>query len=124
VTAVSSIIILFFYFLPELAVKLLFSAKYLPISGYLAMFGFSMMLSALANVFANYFVAIHDKIFIYPFAVLTILQVIGFTFFHASITQIIYNLLITSALLFISMAIVYSKNKGYMGLMHEDPIIN
>ncbi len=107
VFGISIIILLFYYFLPEFTVTLLFSAKYLPIAGYLGVFGLSMMLGALASVFIYYFMAIHAKKFIYPFGIVTLVQIISIMLWHQSIFVITLDLLFTSLLLLLTMAVTY-----------------
>ncbi len=107
---VSAVVITFFYMVPDFAVKLLFGADYLEIAPYLGIFGLTMLLGSLSKIFVSYFMARHQSNFIYPFAVLTLAQIILIMWFHSSIDQIVKNLLITNIGLFISMVIIHLYN--------------
>lgn len=109
VGVISAVILLFFYSLPNFTVSLLFSSKYLPIARYLWLIGLSMMFGALGAVLANYLMAIHNKKFIYPFAFSTILQVIALSLYHKSILMIVWDLLVTSFIFFVTMIYVYLR---------------
>ena len=108
ITAITSgFILLLFAILPELAIKMLFGAKYLSVAPYLKWFGLAMLLSALSLVLVNYFMAIHKKNYLYPFTVIVALQLILIAFFHSTIFQITMAILASSSLMLITMMIIY-----------------
>jgi O-antigen/teichoic acid export membrane protein len=110
---VSAIILMFFVFLPEVTVRTMFGPEYLEISRYLGLFGAIMLLGSLSKVFINYFLATHELKFVYPFGIVSVLQIVFIVIYHNSTPQIIAVLLATNVLLLISMIATYlfSSNK-------------
>jgi hypothetical protein len=96
-----------FFLLPELIVTSLLGAKYLPIASSLGTFGIAMTASALAKVFVYFFLATEKINFLYPFTLLTFVQIGLILFFHSNIGQITNALLITSLLLLVCLTLTY-----------------
>lgn len=114
--AISVLVLIFFTIFPEFAIRMLFGVKYLEVAPYLGWFGLAMVFYSLASVFVNYFMAVHARKFIYPFAAAIILQIILIILFHHDILAITMSVLAASTLMLVSMAGVYlaggRKNKN------------
>lgn len=107
VVVLSAIILAIYYFAPTVSIKLLFGSSYLAIKPYLFLFGFTMFMYSLANVFVYYFLATQrTMIFILPifFSILLITLLI---IFHASIWQVVWVQVFTNTLFFLSTLIFY-----------------
>jgi O-antigen/teichoic acid export membrane protein len=107
VAGTSAIAAVLFFIAPELIIKILFGSTYLLVAPYLGLFGSAMLMGAISLVFIHYFIAVHSKIFIYPFTLATLVLILLISFFHTSIRQIAYMQLIANALLLASMAFVF-----------------
>jgi len=105
--AMSGFVLLLFAVMPGIAVKILFGAKYLMIASYLGWFGLAMFFNVLSQVLISYFMAIHIKKYLYPLALIVILQLVFVIFFHNTILQITMAMLASSFLMLLAMIIVY-----------------
>ncbi len=91
------------YFLfPVFVTKLVFGSKFLASSSLLGIIGIAMTFFALDNVLLFYNLSIHNYDFIKMLVFCTILQVVLILFFHKSLPQIVYVLILSSILLFVS----------------------
>jgi O-antigen/teichoic acid export membrane protein len=114
ITAVTSAAVLILLMLfPEQMIKILLGVKYIPIAKYLPLFGLAMTFAALSKVFIYYFMAAHNKIYIWVFGLLTALQVALIMLFHEDIFQISRTIFGTSIALFVTLGILYfTANKN------------
>lgn len=118
IAAISIVILILFLALPELIVTILFGSKYLMVAPYLGLFGLVMLCVALSRALVNYFMAVHNNRFIYPFGILAVVQIVLIVLFHQNILQIIYSLLASSVLLLVSLAIIYLTQAKKSKLVH------
>lgn len=107
VTVVSILVLALFTVFPEFVIKMLFGVKYLSVAPYLGWFGLAMVFYTLATLFVNYFMAAHEKKFVYPFACTVFLQVVLIVLFHQNILAITMSMLAASFLMLVSMVVVY-----------------
>ncbi|MBI4743237.1 MAG: oligosaccharide flippase family protein [Actinobacteria bacterium] len=96
-----SVVIAYFLF-PVLVIKFIFGSKFLAGSGLLGIIGIAMTFFALDNVLLSYNLSIHNYEFIKMLVFCTILQVVLILFFHKSLSQVVYVLILSSILLFVS----------------------
>ena len=100
-TVVGGLIILGIYVVaPGTVIKILYGAKYVASYELLPKVGLFILLYALVNILANYFLAIKNFVFLYVFAVIIILQVILINFSHSTLENVVKILISTTALLF------------------------
>lgn len=109
---VSVTILMVFVLLPNVMIKTLFGSNYLGISYYLYWFGLAMVFSSLSQVFINYFMAIHDRKYIYSVGAIVVFELVTIYFFHNNIKQIIIDVLSASLLMLIVMLVVYWRRTG------------
>lgn len=101
-----TLILLAFFFAPGLIMRMFFGSKYLEAAQYLPLFGIFAFLFSLINVFINYDLSIHRTKFIYILAPAVISEIVLITLYHASITQIVLNLIFVMLLLACGLIII------------------
>lgn len=100
-TVIGGLVILGIYAVaPGTVIKLLYGAKYVAYYELLPKVGLFILLYALINILANYFLAIKNFVFLYIFSVILILQVVLIGFEHSSLEMVVKILTATSGLLF------------------------
>lgn len=108
VGAISGAIVLAYFIAPNLLIHILFGAKYAPVARYLGVFSLGMLLLALANVLANYYLAIHKTGFVYFLVVMTLVQAALLWFFHSTIMDFVVIMVATMLVLVIGLALYYA----------------
>jgi len=104
---ISLLVLLFYYFMPEFVINILYGKDYLSISQYLFRFGFSMFLFTLVDLLVYYFLAIKKLVFLVFIIISLLLEVSLIYFFHSSIGQIINNLIYTFSFLLFSLLAIF-----------------
>lgn len=94
---------------PNMVVRILFGQKYISISPYLFWFGIAIFFHAITRIFISFFMAVHEKTFIYPLAISTTLLIALIVLFHQSIHTVVVSLLITNIFLFAMCWLIYTK---------------
>jgi O-antigen/teichoic acid export membrane protein len=113
-TLAVSLLVTFVYFtIPELMIKILFGDKYLAASNLLGLFGVFMVVHALCNLFANFYLSIHKTMPSFIVAAFAFMQIFLLFFMHNSLSQVIWVSVIVTFLLLISLLLYYphAKNK-------------
>ncbi len=101
-TVVGALVILGVYFVaPGTVIKILYGSDYLVFYSLLPKVGFFILLYALVNIMANYFLAVKNFVFLYFFGVVLVGQIILVELYHNSLEIVIKVLIITTALLFV-----------------------
>jgi O-antigen/teichoic acid export membrane protein len=101
-TVVGALIILGAYIIaPGTIIKILYGQKYVVFYPLLSKVGFFILLYALINVMANYYLAIKDFLFLYFFGAVIILQFVLIAANHSSLETVVKILIATSGLLFV-----------------------
>ncbi len=101
--------LIIFWLFHGLIITVLFGARYLPLSYVLPITATSATLVALATILNSYFLALRriELVYILPSGVL--LLVILNVLHHASVLAVVFNFLITSTLMVISLGFLYLK---------------
>ncbi len=112
-TLVASMLILLFYqFFPDVAIKTLYGNGFLAGEKYLIWFGFFAAFYSLANLICSFYLSIGKvKIVILPI-IFSIFQIAGIVFIHDSILSIIRVSLVSATLLLISL-LIYLVYENY-----------
>lgn len=100
-------LVILFSFFPKFIIGALLGGKYFFIVPYLGWFSLAMLFMALSLIFVQYFIAINEKRFLFPFSFVFAIQFLLLSFFNNNILQIIVCLIISSFLLFVSMLVFY-----------------
>ncbi|MFH0749606.1 MAG: oligosaccharide flippase family protein [Candidatus Gottesmanbacteria bacterium] len=112
VTVISSAITLFYFLFPDFIIKMLFGSLYVGGAPLLGIFGIFLVLYSIGNMFTVTFLATgKTKIWIIP-VVCALLQIIGISFIHQNILQVIYINIGISTLLVIGLGVYYLHNKA------------
>ncbi len=107
-TFISLTILSFYFFYPQLSIKLLYGQRYLEASSNLFPFGVFMTIFTVNSLLMNFFLSKSDT-FVVSFAVIfSLFQVVGIWFYHATINSVI-KVSIISALLFLLSLLIYLK---------------
>lgn len=110
VLAISGIISIIYFIVPNLMISLLFGKKYLEASFNLGIFAIFITLYSLCSLLINFFLSISKTrivIFMFPFV---FLQIVLICFWHSNINQIIRVDIITLSLLLMTLLVYYLKN--------------
>ena len=100
-TVIGGLIILGIYTVaPSTVIRILYGTKFVAYYDLLPKVGLFVLLYALVNILANYFLAIKNFLFLYIFAAVIILQVVLINYNHSSLEDVVKVLISTSALLF------------------------
>lgn len=100
-------ILAMYWFLPNLAIKLLYGSAYLEASNLLIWFGFFITLFTLSSLLVNYSLSLgKTKVVLLPLLAAS-LQIIGILLFHQSLYTVISISIIVTALLLLSL-LIYS----------------
>jgi O-antigen/teichoic acid export membrane protein len=111
VAVLSLVIMIVFTMFPDIIVKLLFGAQYLPISPYLGKMSLAMFLLILINVFFNYYFSIGKYKFIFYFFIFSVCEIILMVLFHSNFNQIINSIIATYGGLILCLGISYIWSK-------------
>lgn len=111
----SFFIVLIYFFLPSLAVSILFGNKFIEGAPYLFLFGLFVMLYSVSSVFLSMFLSINKtKVVLLPI-VFALLQAVGIWFFHSSIEEVIKISLVSVAGLLLSLMLYYAYEEKFRG---------
>lgn len=100
-TVVGALIILGIYMVaPGTMIRILYGERFTVYYDLLPKVGFFILLYSLANIMANYYMAIKNFVFLYFFAAVIALQFVWIAFNHSSLEMVVRILIITSGLLF------------------------
>ncbi len=105
----AGIVILVYYLFPQLVVLTLFGKHFLPISGFVWMFGIFIGIYSICYLIANFFLSIHKTIPTYFVITASLLQIIAICFFHNSIDEMIFVSILTTFLLLITLLLYYAS---------------
>ncbi len=86
--------LLFFYIKPELVVTLLAGAAFAAATPYVFAYGVAMVELAVLNVLVSYKIGIHRFDFVLPLALCALGEMIGISFYHAGLAEVIRVLIV------------------------------
>ena len=101
----------FFTLYPKLVISLLFGANYLTVSPYLYLFGLAMLFMTLSSVFANFFIGIGGKKFIYPLLFGVIMEVVLIYFYHENILDITLSVVKAAFVMLTGLIVIFLISK-------------
>ena len=96
----------FFCLAPSLITRLMFGPAFVTISGLLPLYGAAMLLLAVAQVLAMYFLAIGNRIFVIIIFCACVAQIALISWRHAQIVQMVQDVALANAALTLALAIV------------------
>jgi O-antigen/teichoic acid export membrane protein len=108
---IASLILAVYSVMPYFIVNLLYGESYAKMANFLPSLGVFVLLYAMVNLIANYFMAIKNFIFLYFFVGAIIVQIILIGINHDSIIEVIKILIATQGLLFALMFGYYLLTK-------------
>ena len=120
VALISGLGLSIYWLFPKIIMQILFGSAYLSVTPLVGFFGLAMSFLAMNNIFLNYYLSIHKFKFIYILALATVLEVILILFYHNSIKQIVFNVLVSMGLLFGGFCVFYF----YQNKKHRDESLN
>jgi len=88
---------------PTLVMQVMFGPSYVAVAGQLVWYGLAMLLFALAVVFVYYFLAIGEQRVVLPLLACCLAQGSLFAWRHASIAQLVQNVVISNSLLLLGL---------------------
>jgi O-antigen/teichoic acid export membrane protein len=92
-------------------VLLPYGSQFTPVRPYLGAFAAALTLLALANLLVNYFLSVNGARFIAPLLGAAVLETVLMTAFHRDVAQMLTMLLVTAAVLAVSLAILYAIDR-------------
>lgn len=121
---ITSLVILFYVFVPELAIRLLFGDEFIDGAPILWWFGLFMGLLTLANLFIQYYLSIGKTKIVSLFAIAAILQIALIWFIHPNLQTVIKMSTISAALLTTSLLVYFPYHhpillKGFGGTSNK-----
>jgi len=111
VGSLGMIILLSYFLLPGLVIKILVGDKFVPLSGLLGWFGIAMFLYSLIAIFTQYFLSIQKTRVFYFLGFGVTLQAILISVWHQNLKQIIWAMNITMLVTLIPLLIYHFKTK-------------
>lgn len=93
---------------PDMFITILFGQNYIVISPYLFWFGMAMFFTTFTRSFIIFFMAVHEKTFLYPLAISTVFLIALIFLFHQNIWMIVISLLTTNFFLFAACWLLYT----------------
>jgi O-antigen/teichoic acid export membrane protein len=105
---ISVIVLMFYYFYPDLAIRMLYGSSYLEYYYLLFPFGVSITLFTLANVLMSFCLSINKTRVVYIALVAGILQVLGILYSHNTLYDVIVVSMVVNALMLTAL-VVYSN---------------
>jgi O-antigen/teichoic acid export membrane protein len=103
--AISAVLV--FTLIPNFIVNIMFGARYLTIAPYLGLYAVAMLFEALSIALANYSIAIRNRTFLVAFVAGIALELGLIALYHASIGAVVTMVVISSASLFVLLALNY-----------------
>jgi len=105
------VVLLVYFLLPELVIKILVGSKFLPLAGLLGWFGIAMFVYSLVMIFSQYFLSIHKTRVFYFLGLGVLLQTISITIWHQNLGQIVWAMNIAMLFTFLSLLLYYWRVK-------------
>lgn len=96
-----------YYLFPKLVVTILYGAEYLEIAPLLGIFGITMLLYSLINLWVNYFLSIGNKLFVAFLALGVIAEISLLLVRHGTFREVIDSLLLAMTVGFIGLTAYY-----------------
>lgn len=87
--AIAAGVLASYWLFPDLAIKILYGAKYLEIDNYLFLFGIVMTLFTFASLLVNYYLSKGQTKVSYLVLLAALLQIVGIWFYHDSILSVV-----------------------------------
>ncbi|MCX6789499.1 MAG: oligosaccharide flippase family protein [Candidatus Gribaldobacteria bacterium] len=103
---IGSAVLLIYFLLPELVIKILVGSKFLPLAGLLGWFSLAMFLYSLIIIFSQYFLSIHKTRVFYFLGSGVLLQTIFIAVWHQNLGQIVWAMNV-AMLLTLGLLLVY-----------------
>lgn len=107
ISALSSVIVLTCYLLPELIISILFGDAYISMAGLLWQYALATSLFAVSNIFAYYFLSLDQYIPVIFSGILGVSQVLLVIFFHNSLEVVVQVQIIAMVSLLIAQLIYF-----------------
>jgi len=98
-----------YFIFPELIVKILVGAKFLPMVPYLGWFGLAMLLYSLVNILSRYLLSIDSLKYIYILFSGIVLQIVLIILWHNNLQQIVWIMNTAMAYILVALLIYYSR---------------
>lgn len=114
VSVISLVILILYFFVPEITIRLFLGDRYIEASSYLALFGLMMFFYSLVNLLINYYLSINQTAISFLPFIFSVVLLILIIFFHQSLKEIIYIRIVHMALLLAAIPMfnfVYQKNE-------------
>ena len=105
----------FYYFFPELVVKILVGSKYLEIAPYIVWFGLAMLMYSFVNIYSRYFLSNNNYSSLYIYVSGFVLQLLMLYYFHTSISQVIWMMNLSMGIILIALSTYYLYQKKSEG---------
>ena len=99
------------YALFPAVVLLPYGSQFAPVRPFLGAFAAALTLLALANLLVNYFLSVNSGRFIAPLLGAGVLETVLMTVFHRDVAQLLAMLLVTAAVLAVSLALLYAVDR-------------
>lgn len=114
-------ILAIYWFIPELAIKLLYGSAYLEASNLLILFGIFITLFTLSSLIINFGLSLgRTRVVFFPL-VTAILQILAIWFYHQSLYQVIMISIVLSSLLLIVL-LIYSSYASRVSFSNRSSI--
>lgn len=120
-TAISLVGVLGFIFIPDITIKILFGSKFIVAAPLMKFYGMAMMLMSIISILVSFNLARDKTGFIYSLIIGCILLIILISFFHNTLFQVLYIILIVnSCLTAFNLYMVYQDRKAFYRLKTVD----
>lgn len=96
-----------YFLIPNLVVKTLYGAAFLPVAPLLGLFGIVMLLYSLVNLWINYFLSIGEKNFVWWLGLSVIVEIALLLTRHANFEMVVQDLLAATTVGFVLMSGYY-----------------
>lgn len=104
-------VVVVYFLVPSLVIKILLGSKYINLAPYIGWFGIAMFLYSLIDLFTRYFLCIHKNNFIYIILFFVFLQGLFLSLFHANLWQVVIVMNGVMAATLVSLLIYYFKGR-------------
>lgn len=124
--ALSGIVVLSYWFLSGILINLFFGNEYLDAAPLLIWYGIAMMFFAANYIFAQYYLAVSNRLGLLLEIIITIGEVVAIVVFHNSLFQVIMVVVIGNVILFfLNLIFALMQNKGTLinlDIKKRDPL--
>ncbi len=111
-TLISGIILFFYYFIPELIIKILFGNQYIDVANIVFILGFGMFFLSLANLIILYGLSINEiKGSSFSLIIFIIMEILFFYLFHKTLIEYSISFMIINFLIFLYSLLLIRKWK-------------